>query len=69
MVKHHTSSPHHPHANKTIEAFNKIMEHCLTKVCAVNRDDWDEIILAVLWVYRTTMNKLTKHMPFNLVYG
>ena len=52
-----------------VEAFNKILEQGLTKVCAVNRNDWDERIPTVLWAYRMTNKKLTKDMPFSLVYG
>nr|QHR86694.1 hypothetical protein Q903MT_gene698 [Picea sitchensis] len=66
MIQHHTSSPYHPQANAMVEAFNKILERGLTKVCAINHDDWDEWIPVVLWAYITTSKKLTKHAPSGL---
>ena len=54
QIQHKKTTPYHPQANGTVEAFNKILDNSLSKVCNVRRDDWDQKVSRVLWDYKTT---------------
>ena len=52
-----------------MEAFNKILESALTKLCNAQRNDQDLHVPVVLWAYRMTCKKMTGKIPFRLVCG
>ena len=68
-IQHKKNTPYHPHANGTIKAFNKVLDHALTKFCNESGNYWDLKIPTILWAYQTTCKWLTRKIPFKLVYG
>ena len=56
-IYHNKSTLYHLQANGIVDEYNNILKTALTKVCNVQHDNWDQIIPAVLWVYRATQKK------------
>lgn len=59
MIHDQQSKPYHPHENGTVETFNKILEQVLTKICNVNKYNWNERVIALLWAHKMNSNKLS----------
>ena len=68
QIQHKKSTLFHPQENGTIEAFNKVLEHVMKKVCTNNCDDWYLKIPMILRANQTTCKLLIGKTPFKLVY-
>jgi hypothetical protein len=69
MIDHRKMISYHPQANGIVESFNKTLHKGLTKICGLDRDDWDDKVPAVLWAYKNNIQNINYQTPFKLVYG
>ena len=53
-IKHKKSTPYHPQANGQVESTNKTFEGIITKIVAMNRNNWEDKLKDALWAYRIT---------------
>ena len=68
QTHHKVSSAYHPQTNGLTERFNQALQASLIKVVNSSQDDWDEHLSAVLFAYRTSVQKATKLTPFEIMY-
>ncbi len=67
-IKHNLSSLYHPQSNGLVERFNKMLYEEIAKL-AEEVDQWDKFIQPVLFAYRTKELRISKQLPYMLVYG
>ncbi|XP_070002493.1 uncharacterized protein [Nicotiana sylvestris] len=69
QIERITSTPYHPMGNGQAESTNKVIINNLKKILEESKGSWLEVLLGVLWAYRTTTKTSTGETPFSLVYG
>ncbi|XP_070014613.1 uncharacterized protein [Nicotiana sylvestris] len=69
LIKRITSTPYHLVGNEQVESTNKVIINNLKKRLEESKGNWPELLLGVLWAYRTTAKTSTGETPFSLVYG
>lgn len=63
------STPRYPQANGLAEATNKTILDTLRRRLEEAKGLWPELLLEVLWSFRTTPRMSTLQTPFAVVYG
>ena len=59
---------HHSQTNDLTERFNQTLQASLIKLDNSNQNDWHEHLSAILFAYRTSVQKATKLTPFEFMY-
>jgi len=62
FIDHRKISSYHPHENGETDSFNKTLNKCLTKICKVDIDDWDDKVPIVKHIEILTKGLLSKHL-------
>jgi hypothetical protein len=68
-IKICNSTPYYAQANGQAESTNKIIKNNIRKVVDNNPTCWDELLLEVLWAYRTSKRLSINTTSYSLVYG
>jgi transposase InsO family protein len=72
-IQHQPSSAAHPQTNGQVERTNElILQGMKTRMfhdLEARGRNWHKELPSLLWALRTNVNRATRDMPFNLVYG
>ena len=63
------TTPYHPESDGMVERFNRTLPMMLAMFAGKNRDDWDDLLLAVMMAYRSSVHESTGFSPYRLMFG
>ena len=63
------TTPYHPESDGTVERFNRTLLMMLAMFAGKNRDDWDDLLPAVMMAYRSSVHESTGFSPYRLMFG
>ncbi|KAK9734165.1 hypothetical protein RND81_04G119500 [Saponaria officinalis] len=63
------STPYDAHANGEAESTNKIIKNGIARMIKDNPREWSNLLLDILWAYRTSKRDAIDCTPYELVYG
>ena len=59
------TTPYHPESDGLVERFNITLLMMLAMFTCGNRDDWDDLLPAVMMAYRSSIHEATGNSPFS----
>ena len=63
------TTPYHPASDGLVEWFNRTLLMMLAMFAGENRDDWDDLLPAVMMAYFTSVHESTGFSPYCLMFG
>ena len=63
------TTPYHTESDGLVECFNRTLLMMLAMFAGENRDDWDDLLPAVMMTYRSSVHESTGFSPYRLMFG
>ena len=63
------TTPYHPESDGLVECFNRTLLMMLAMFAGNNKDDWDDLLPAVMMAYRSSVHESTGFSPYQLMFG
>ena len=63
------TTPCHPESDGMVERFNRTLLMMLAMFAGKNREDWDDLLPAVMMAYRSSLHESTGFSPYRLMFG
>ena len=63
------TTPYHPESDGMVECFNRTLLMMLAMFAGKNRDDWYDLLPAVMMAYRSSVHESTGFSPYRLMFG
>ena len=62
-------TPYHPASDGLVERFNRTLLMLFAMLAGEHRDDWDDLLPAVMMAYRSSVHESTGFSPYRLMFG
>ena len=63
------TTPYHLASDGLVERLNRTLLMMLAMFAGENRDDWDDLLPAVMMAYRSSVHESTGFSPYRLMFG